>query len=205
MRQTDIVIEHAALKALVGTLLEHPQPVLREWTLQGLGMLRTYLDAEKTVRLHVWDDRYAVPEVSELHTHPWDMVSVVVAGQVANQIYLPVPPGNGAPFFEQEIICGEGGGTRGKPRAVSLYLPEPDVYLEGEKYAQRFDAIHSSHPSRGTVTMVTRSVPRGGNPDIASVFWPEALHADGWVSAEPRKATQEEVIDITQYALDTWF
>jgi hypothetical protein len=32
-----------------------------KWTIQGFGMLRTYLDSEHSERLHIWDPDIAVP------------------------------------------------------------------------------------------------------------------------------------------------
>lgn len=63
-------------KLLVKAVLEHAQ--VYTWQLQGLGMLRLYLN--KATRLHVWHSGFSVPGASTIHTHPWDFKSEVVAG-----------------------------------------------------------------------------------------------------------------------------
>lgn len=50
-----------------------------------------------------------------------------------------------------------------------------------------------------TVTVMKKD-PTGD--ESARVFWPEGSE---WVSAEPRRATAEEVRAITQHALQRWF
>ena len=194
-------------KVLVKEILKHPDD--REWTLQGFGMLRTYLSPE--VRLHVWDSRYAVDDVSTIHTHPWDMESEVLAGSLVNQRYMELGRDSTdefiswTPFHRQTIVCGEGGGPRGTPIMTSLFAIHsqtvPDRWGQS-KYSQKYDEIHESRPEDGTVTLVNRRVPNGGNPDLAYVYWPEGKE---WVSAEPRKATPEEVLDICDRSLERWF
>lgn len=178
------------------------------WTLQGLGMLRLYLDDAKTHRLHVWDERYAT-DASPMHTHPWHMLSHVVAGEVRQRRYAPKPPGievfaqhPALPYCRQEIQCGAGGGLVGTAEAVMLWAGEEEVYVEGRSYKQRADEIHVSTPLGGTCTIVTRQVPSGENPDQAFVFWPLS---ENWKTAEPRAATADEVLDICAASLDAWF
>jgi len=191
------------LKLVTQALLENPLGGGREWSLQGLGMLRTYLTDDKSVRLHVWDSDYAAENVSEMHTHPWDMVSRVVAGELANYKYtrhisITEPPS----YLQQAIHCGEGGGLIGEPEPVHLYGLPPVYIRKGQEYTQTYDEIHVSVPENGTVTIVTRSTPPGGNPDRAYVFWPIEQE---WVSAEPRPATAKEIEDICERSLLRWF
>ena len=67
-------------KDIVSFILDHPAD--DGWTLQGLGMLRLYLTP--TLRLHVWDSRYAVEGVSTMHNHSWHFSLYVVAGEIQN-------------------------------------------------------------------------------------------------------------------------
>jgi hypothetical protein len=55
-------------------------------------------------------------------------------------------------------------------------------------------------PNPGTVTIVERRFK--ADTEHAFVFYPRN---EKWVSAEPRPATPEEVITITQIALRRWF
>jgi hypothetical protein len=188
-----------------------------EWTLQGLGMLRLYLGTDKQVRLHVWDDRFIFwPTPSELHTHPWHMYSLVIAGEVFNTRYTDEEPdtylrGKGMsprqwepiPMMRQSILCGIGGGLQEEPSAavpITLYEQPEERIIAGQVYKQRADEIHRSRPLCGTVTIVTRH--NTADADYADVFWPEGTE---WITAEPRPASPEEVYDILTNSLDTWF
>lgn len=174
-----------------------------EWTLQGLGMLRTYLGSDRTFRLHVWDDRYvADPTPSELHTHPWDMESLVIAGQVHNTRFKRelIPREENLNYMEQTIFCGTGGGLEGEPSPCQLVEQPVELYAPGETYFQRSTEIHLSSPLRGTVTLVQRQF--GLDVDHASVFWPIG---EEWVTAEPRDATSDEILEIVGTSLDLYF
>lgn len=190
-------------KALVRAILE--RPFAFDWTLQGLGMLRTYLGADNAVRMHVWDSDYAVPGVSQMHTHPWDFASRVAVGAVHQMRYLRHV--DGSTFgdevrfvMEQSLRCGAGGGLEAKPERLILHEQPVEVYYEGETYTQAADEIHVSIPADGTVTLIERVF----RPDTehAFVFWPQG---EEWVSAEPRPATPEEVRRICERSLDRWY
>lgn len=183
-------------------ILLHPTD--HEWSLQGLGMLRTYLDPERTMRLHVWSNDAKFQDVSELHTHPWDMTSTVIVGELKQERYVP-SLGDEATHMCQKILCGEGGGLCDVPRTVGLRMMLPEFYYglgEGgeSEYHQLWWEIHRSVPADGTCTLVEREFT--ADPDHAYVFWPVG---EEWVSAEPRPATEEEVFAITGKALDLWF
>lgn len=195
-------------KALLRALLEAPES--REWSIQGLGMLRTYIDAEKTLRLHVWSREHAVPGVSQMHTHPWHMKSYVLAGMICQYRYEnlgPVLPAREmtyrtALYNRQSLKCGVGGHLEEAPDTVYLRQGEYEQYEAGESYTQKSDEIHVSNPMSGTVTLLDRKIPEGANPDLAYVFWP---NGEEWVSAEPRPATRKEIREIIGYSLETWF
>lgn len=187
-------------KLLVKNILEKADQY--NWTLQGLGMLRLYLSDE--VRLHVWDDRYKVPNVSALHDHPWDFESTIIAGAVNQYRYDIAYPFYGTegllPAWMVTIKCGVGAEVLTGARAVFLHRHSKEMYVEGDKYTQRSEEIHESLPLRGTVTIVERKF--CGNRENARVFYMEGSE---WVSAEPRPATREEVRRITEHALARWF
>lgn len=166
-----------------------------EWSLQGFGMLRTYLTPE--LRLHVWDARFAVKDVSTVHTHPWNFVSLVVAGKVHNYRYAETLT-EGTYFAAQKIICGVGGGPVEDPKGVRLVRGMREAYGEGDTYKQNAGEIHRSDPVDGTVTIVEREFL--DDTEHAFVFY-----QGEWVSAEPRAATDEEVDKITTNALGRWF
>jgi len=181
------------LKSLVKAILKSPYDL--EWSIQGLGMLRTYIDDER--RLHIWDDRYQVENVSQMHTHPWNFKSIVVVGRVENIKY--VESSSGIVYNRQNIFCGVGGGLEGKPDKVELLELEPEIRVERESYEELAHEIHISKPERGTVTLIRREYLE--DVDHAYVYWKDG----DWVSAEPRIAIHTEINDITTYSLDKWF
>lgn len=149
------------------------------------------------LRLHVWDDRYTVPGVSELHTHPWHMRSLVIVGEVRNQRFDEVDEGRS--YWRQTIRCGEGGGLRGVPEAVKLALTVDETVLEGQMYSQTADEIHRSLPLNGTVTLVHREVAE--DADHAHVYY---RYDEEWVSAEPHGASPATVRDILGASKARW-
>jgi hypothetical protein len=168
-----------------------------EWSLQGFGMLRLYLP--NGFRLHVWDKRFAVENVSLVHTHPWGFKSTIIAGTVYNT-RLAREEASPYRFYEQKILCGEGGGLREEPKEVGLKLMSYETYREGQSYEQESDEIHISIPVDGSVTIIERTFKE--DRDHASVFWNVG---ERFVSAEPREARKYEVEAITGYALKTFF
>lgn len=199
-------------RLLVEKILKHATAF--KWQLQGLGMLRTYISP--AVRLHVWDSRYRVENVSMIHDHPWDFESLIIAGVVRQHRFAEIPivtapiayatSGCFTPDIKaynfSVLHCGPGGCQTTEPAVCYLARQEEEMYRTGEKYWQRATEIHKSLPEDGTVTLVTRTVPKGGNPDLARVFWPAGTK---WGSAEPREATLEEVVKVTKGSLEVWF
>lgn len=197
-------LEQKMLKASVRSILEHPLGY--EWTVQGLGMLRTYLSPE--YRLHVWDRKLRTPNVSQMHTHPWDFDSYIVAGFVEQYRYRRYDGGSTFDddirfMYEQSIVCGAGGGLEGGPKRIILRRGELESYREGQSYTQVADELHVSEPVDGSVTVIERRF----HPDTehAYVYWDQDLGRGGWVSAEPREATPLEVIGTCERALARWF
>jgi hypothetical protein len=194
---TSIFNSAAALKAAIQAILEHPLGY--EWTAQGLGMLRLYLPGPENMRLHVWDSFLAVPNVSMIHTHPWNFASYVVAGEVRNTRWTE---GEGEAYHKSSIVCGQGGCMFGAAANVRLHPRPAEAWAEGQGYTQWADEIHSSAPEDGTVTLLRRSVPAGRSADQAFVYWPAG---EEWVSAEPRAATRDEVMAVVRRSLARWF
>jgi len=179
----------------------------RRWTIQGFGMLRTYLTEDETVRLHVWSLADKVPGVSVIHDHPWDFTSDVISGEIVNRRYDMLRLRGEVSLrhlecWSRPIVCGEDGCMLGEPERVVLVPRALEKYREGESYSQTAAELHASFPSDGAVTVITRRF--GADRDVARVCWNEDAGPDGWVSAEPREATREEVERITAFALLRW-
>jgi len=169
------------------------------WSIQGFGMLRLYLTKE--IRLHVWDARFMVPNVSLVHDHPWNFFSRVIAGQIENARYYVREPDAGSPnYFFSTIQCGPGGGMRSEPKLIGLARHPSHTYIEGQSYSQEASEIHDTDYRDGTVTLVERTFKQ--DTEHARVFWKES---EQWISAEPRKADEQEVEQICHRALSNWF
>lgn len=182
-----------ALLAMVKHVLQNPDR--HEWTLQGFGMLRTYLD--DGWRLHVWHNEYAVPGVTTMHDHPWNFDSLVVAGVLVNQRYQLIRAGHRPPTHMMRTIKpGIGLKVLEEDEPVQIRpVGEREVYLSGDRYRQLANEIHISTPFPGTVTLVHRQ--RVGD-DVARTFYP---CGESWVSGEPRAATAEEAQSICAFSL----
>lgn len=187
-----------------------------QWSIQGFGMLRLYLSKE--VRLHIWHSAFKVPNVSEIHDHPWDFESEVVCGELTNQLYVVLKDGPGNLMVEEDrttiggyernpcthhvtkIRCGPGGGvceSEGPPEPRLLLGYCPHTYLAGESYAERAVQVHETKAVDGTVTIVRRTFK--ADTEHARVFFPLGTE---WVSAEPRPALPGEVAEFAMAALD---
>jgi hypothetical protein len=188
------------IQALVRFILEHALEY--KWSIQGFGMLRLYLPGPQEPRLNIWDSRFRVPNVSIIHTHPWDFNSLIVSGNMLNVRFVNrdkvCAGGLGPPreFNYSSITPGPRGGIRGEVRTINLAPYPGEFYTPGNFYHQESGEMHKSEPSDGCITINLRK--RVGD-DVALVFW-EA--GSSWVSAEPRDATAEEVREITRLALE---
>lgn len=185
-------------ESLVRLVLSKPDAF--DWSIQGFGMLRLYLPGG--LRLHIWDPSQAVPDVTNIHDHPWDFESRVIWGFLVNRTYRIV---DGDPTHdEHRIRCGHGAmecahpltGDVGRPRPVRLELADEAQGGAGMCYWQRAAQIHESRPTPGTVTVIRRVFHE--DTEHALVYAPKGA---GWVSAEPRRATPDEVRHFVDLAL----
>ncbi len=206
-------------RLLVKSVLENADRF--DWSIQGFGMLRTYLS--KSVRLHIWNQAFVVPNVSTIHDHPWDFISDVICGSITNQKYVVLRQhGPGAyytdtpnrpefsPCYENledthlcaVIRCGTGGGIdkaacdMGQPQPRHLMPFAERKYVAGSVYQQEASEVHETTAVPGTVTIVTRKFKK--DTEHARVFFPLGTE---WVSAEPRRATPAERASFVQPAL----
>jgi hypothetical protein len=189
------------LRAFARTILERATAF--DWSLQGFGMFRLYLS--RWLRLHVWDSRFAVPSVTTAHTHPWHFHSTVLAGCITDRLF-EVHSRDAAPdaaavdvtHMRQRIVCGPGGGVcqNVAPEPVRLSLLQAVEVPAGKSYSLTAEAAHETLYLDGTVTLIEREF----LPDTehAYVFYPAGQE---WVSAEPRRASVREVMQMALAAL----
>jgi len=183
---------HALIRASVRKILDTGHAYT--WQRQGLGMLRLYLTPE--TRLHIWDTRLRVPDVSVVHDHPWDFRSYVVAGRIYNTRYEETSTGRAC--SRTRIRCGPAGCAIAEPEQARLSMLRHEVVVAGRWYEQRADEIHESAPDNGTVTLVERHF--RSDTEHANVYHDTPT----WVSAEPGPISWEKVEPIVRLALDRW-
>lgn len=191
-----MIDQFGALQAAVRCILEHPHD--HKWTVQGMGMLRTYLepgDKSAVWRLNIWSGALH-NGASMMHDHPWSLASIVIAGRLTNVRY--VQSDFATLYHWHTIRCGQGGGPDTTDTGLlELRACEPEHYGAGETYNQRATEIHATGFLDGTTTLNERH--RVGDGEHATVFW---KHGTKWVSAEPRRATFQEICQTTQLALE---
>jgi hypothetical protein len=195
---TDVATFTRFTKLAIHKILEqaHAYP----WQLQGMGMFRLYLSRE--VRLHVWDMRFTVEKVSTLHTHPWNFTSYVLSGAITDRVYRVAtlgPEPKDPTHYEQQIVCGPGGGVAGDKHPVCLESIGDTTWPAGSAYTRYAKEVHESLPKSGTVTLCHRRFLE--DTEHANVYF--RLDRE-WVSAEPRDAKPDEVAAMARMALDRW-
>ncbi len=170
-----------------------------QWTQQGFGFIRTKI--ENVGRIHIWDSSLRTRYVSDIHTHPWPLISTIISGELINQRY------DCSDFLErfvanynrQKIQTGENGGLICEPEHVFLSPMQAETYGPGEQYQQAPEVIHRTIAQDGTVTLIER--PQGPPLEEATVFWPIGT---SWVSAEPEPAPDYEIARMINYAMARW-
>ena len=171
-------------------------PLEHEWSVQGLGMMRTYLNEEQ--RLHIWHSALQIPGASRVHDHPWHFTSKILFGAIKQQRYIR-DNAFGTPWKQQRIMCGEHGGIEGEPETVKIRTGEIETYWEGQTYRQEAHELHDSFPINGTVTIITRDYLE--DLDHAYVLFP--LDQE-FVSAIPRPASRAEVLFVPREVLHAY-
>lgn len=171
-------------------------PLDYEWRSHGIGMLRTYLDHARTVRLNCWHHALVNPGISTMHTHPWTLRSTIIAGRLSNVRWERVKPGDAGaqPWVEDRIPCGRVPdpefALKGEARTVYLRPLPVEIYTQGQTYSQKPEEIHATDFVDGTATLMFRS---GHDDDQteASVFWPLG---DQWGDAS-RETTVDDIVE----------
>lgn len=191
--------DFATIRLLTRKVLENAGAF--EWELKGLGLIRTYLSDD--LKIHVWDSRFKVPNVSMMHEHPWSFESTIVAGRLEQfrfDRHSVACTCGCEPYNYSLVTCGPGGCLQTNAELTRLRRGPLEVYGPGSKYIQETDEVHHSLPVDGTVTLVRRLFYK---PERAAhVYWPDG---EEWVSSEPRRAKPYEAIDAAQGAIKQWF
>lgn len=178
------------LRTLSKNILENRHSF--EWSVQGFGMLRLYLP--NNARFHVWDSRLRVPNVSLVHDHlQWALESRVISGVLKNIRYME---GRGEPYHWAQFKAGYDAKQLHDAETMLIERQAEEIYLPGDTYSQLPNEVHESRPIDSTITIMHKESTQDG--ETARIFWPQGTE---WVSAEPRKATKEEIENICSRAL----
>lgn len=180
---------------IVKKVMENPFDY--EWELQGFGMLRTYID--KNTRLQIWLKDFIVPDVTDIHTHPWDFQSFIYQGQITNFIFkeYALEDQLSGEWFQSDrclILTGVTAFVKEKTPIILKPLDKVgysrgDIYFHGKDVPHRIDFID------GTITILTKS-----NIHEDSLAYSYVQNGGEWVSAAPRLATKEEIIPFIDAA-----
>jgi hypothetical protein len=177
-------------KVFVRNILEHAHAY--PWTMQDIGLLGLRLDDEREYRLHVWAPDRCIGG-SVIHDHPFDFVSTVVVGELANARY--VEDDSGVKYMRERYSPAN---EDLRTTDVVQLTANVETYRAGDVYSQMADELHDSHQVPGTVTILQRTF-----RDIDELTVCRAEH-EPWVSGVSRSPTFEEVDAITSQAL-LWF
>lgn len=178
-------------------VLRHPKPF--NWTTQGFGMIRCYLDDKQRFRLNIWDYRMRTPGVSLIHDHPWSFTSTIYAGRILNKRYY-FSSNSELPFnyYYKHIVTGPDGDDASEVMECRLIAQHLETYKPGQSYTQKLTEVHETDAEIGTVTVNDRTPPT--NEYTARVFWHKNGHP--WMAARPRPSTDEEIAQATWAALE---
>jgi hypothetical protein len=189
------------IKRIDGSEIELKEDILNnpfkyEWEIHGFGMIRTYIN--KNTRLQIWHNDFITEQVTDIHTHPWDFKSKIIQGYVRNNTYKEYEISEnliGDIYDRCLILTGEHAYVKEKKK-VKLVEIEHLMYTRGRMYYHKKDVPHRIDFADGTITVLTKE---NVNPDsLAYSYVEDNLE---WVSATPRKATRDEVLEFIKVAI----
>lgn len=166
----------------------------RQWSVLGFGKMGT--NVTQNCKLHVWDRLLLNPRIPAVHSHSFNLKSLVMAGNVRQ---IRMKEGDTGEEWNKISVSTAGKPTSERSKARLVEMPA-EKFGEGQQYSQVADEVHLSFPDDGTVTLVEWEFcpfPRHMN-----VYW---RGSGPWSDAKPRRATDEEVEKVAKNALDVWF
>ena len=172
------------LDKIVKQVMENPFNY--EWELQGFGMLRTYID--KNTRLQIWLKEFIVPNITDVHTHPWDFESFIYQGQITNHCWRESSKLDGVSFDRCLILTGEKAYVKERTQVI-LKVIGNQKYTRGMVYSHEKNIPHRIDFVDGTITILTKSNIREDSLAYSYVMG----IGNEWVSAAPRLATKNEI------------
>ena len=193
-------------------------PFNYEWEVQGLGMLRTYLN--KDTRFQIWNKDLIVDGVTDIHTHPWDFISVILQGKITNHIYKEYPEqvNKSKKYFRCLINTGEDAYVKEK-NEVYLLKCDKKTYTSGNFYIHKKHVPHKITFKDGTVTVLNKFnkneecekyIKYTDNhitvlgQEKSSEAYTYVKYGNEWISAMPRPAKDYEIYDTIKKALECY-
>ena len=189
-------------------------PFNYEWEVQGLGMMRTYLNED--TRFQIWNKDLIVDGVTDIHTHPWDFISVILQGKITNHIYKEYPEqvNKSKKYFRCLINTGEDAYVKEK-NEVYLLKCDKKTYTSGNFYIHKKHIPHKITFKDGTITVLNKF---NKNDESCMELIPLLLCQDKksseaytyvkdgneWVSAMPRPAKDYEIYDTIKKAWECY-
>lgn len=154
--ETPLISGVHKMMQLLQTVVDDPERYLnsRTFAMQKLGLIRIPL-FDTDCMVHVWDHDLREEGVSDIHTHPWSLKSVVYAGSIVDTTYHAEAFGP-FPVNEYRIYPGEEAKVE-KLRACNLHTAQINRYRPGNVYFLKTNDIHSTGFESGTVTYVEKT------------------------------------------------
>ena len=188
------------LTKLITTSLLYPQ-LVEGWEVQGLGMLRRYVERSesRSIRLHLWNPALVMPGVAAIHNHPWDFKSTIIKGAIINMRYQEVKgAGKFIKEFKRRLIIPGDGKQLESDAGVWLKICAIDFCLPGDSYIQHRSEIHYTWSLPGSVSIIERQHQPSEVNAAYTYFQGE------WGSAKARPATNEEIFTSCALTRGKW-
>ncbi|WP_051182208.1 hypothetical protein [Nocardia vinacea] len=203
--------DYVRLRTLIGS--DAAGPAVRRWAhdfmtgvLDGrtdIGAVRhplgflcfpAWRDGGLGVCVHVWTDGLrSYPTTSAMHAHSWDLLSVVLYGEVGNEILEVEGSADRATHRIFEIHSGaDGDVVRATERLVRYRIRSSEHFRAGEVYTLPHGVFHLSDVRGEAATVVLGEV-RRGRPDRSLGTLATAdhrVHRTGCTPSETRRAAQ---------------
>ncbi|GAB2633403.1 hypothetical protein [Nocardia goodfellowii] len=154
--------------------------------------------------LHVWaEGMRAQPTTSPVHAHSWDLLSIVLYGAVANDVFEVIEAPERPTHRVFEIQSGADGDLiRATSQVVAYHRRSHELFRAGDAYTLPHGVFHVSEVA-GAAATVALGEYRHGKPDrslgglATDDHW---VHRIPCTAAETRRVAQTVLDQLTQPA-----
>lgn len=160
----------------------------------GFSCLPTWRDGKRGVCIHIWHHGARItPTTSEMHSHSWDLVSVVLYGTVGNHILDTVPCADAPTHRVFEIETGrDADRIRATSRLVTVRVRSRQSFGAGAVYRLPHGVFHVSKV-HGAAATVALGEQRDDGPDLslgACAVHDHVVHRTTRTAAETRQTAR---------------